>query len=289
VEEYLRIKSVGLQETTLLTYTISLKQLVKYLGLNHGGVLSVESYTAFVEHLLRRVKTGTARKIRDHCSAFLKYCEHCGYIRCSPDRVVPRIKPPYRNSIRRFITLEEYQQIRTEAEGTIYEWALICAYYTAMSMVDICKLRWENVDMEQLVVHRVRQKSGRKCTIPFFSGDDMHKALLFLWDEHLEVENHCYGSALLSYVSPSLFVGYQASQSKVSMDLKVIIKRVRPDCSFHDFRHTGATALANSGVPFTLAGQVTGHSNINMFARYIRPDIQALRGAVMQARKWQPL
>ncbi len=59
-----------------------------------------------------------------------------------------------------------------------------------------------------------------------------------------------------------------------------------PGLTRHGLRHTGATWLADSGVPLHVLQQILGHQSIETTTAYLHPDHRHLAEAAEQANRF---
>jgi integrase len=278
VEEYLAIRKVGVKPFTLTRYRQSLAHMERWMA-DNGGAVTPQSYGGFMEWVAKTYSSETARTMRTYIASFFKYCERMGYIQMSPDRLVPRFKKVPRDNTHSFIYKTDYAAIKLAAQGTIYEWGFVCAFNTGMSMVDVCNLRWDKVNLENITI-RYQSKSGSRSCWPLMPG--MHRWLKIM--KAREVQQGKWKD----YVSPDLARSMAASQTMTSRQFLRYLHKVRPECGFHDFRRTFLTKAVNDQVPWVLIGKMAGHTNINSLSGYVLPDIELLRSARAHAMDWEP-
>lgn len=211
--------------------------------------------------------------------ALFNWCIRFGYMTVNPAAFVRM--PPVPSITKPIYTHDEYLKIINAAKGTHNYWLVVCAYRTGLSMVDICNLKWESVDMINLMISLRRQKMKRKgagaVTVPFVEGSDIHECLLTLQDA--EVNDAWPGPG---YVHHGLARMYQTEDSSVVRSYKRLLAKVGIEGrSFKSWRNTFISKLANSGVNHVVACKMSGHSNPAQFAAYVKPDVVAMRQAIV--------
>ncbi|MDM4764293.1 tyrosine-type recombinase/integrase [Galbitalea sp. SE-J8] len=63
----------------------------------------------------------------------------------------------------------------------------------------------------------------------------------------------------------------------------MVVELGLPNLKRHGLRHTGATWLADSGVPLHVLQQILGHRSIETTRLYLHPDTRHLLDAARQA------
>lgn len=113
----------------------------------------------------------------------------------------------------------------------------------------------KQVDFENGFIDILKSKSGKKRKIPL--TDKVREALLSLGD----VGDYYF----INPKPPKPYVDFKKS---FAMLLK---KEQIENFRFHDFRHTVATRLVESGVDLLIVKEILGYSNIETTMRYAHP------------------
>ncbi len=154
-------------------------------------------------------------------------------------------------------------------------------------------MRWESVDLENKWISFRAGKTKQRLRLP------MHEAL---HDYLLELPAPDSSKALLF---PSLAGKGTGGKSGLSMAFGRIMERakVRGDVvrerkgekgrsvnalTFHSFRHTLTSIMANAGVPVEVRQKFTGHASAEMTLHYTHHDIATLRAAVEKLPRLNP-
>lgn len=67
---------------------------------------------------------------------------------------------------------------------------------------------------------------------------------------------------------------------------KLVTELDLPNLTRHGLRHTGATWLADSGIPLHVLQQILGHESIETTKLYLHPDTRHLADAARQANAY---
>lgn len=119
---------------------------------------------------------------------------------------------------------------------------------TCMRIGEVCKLRWEdlNVDHKTILVRDrkdPRKKSGNHMVVPLLAGS---------FDIVMRQERT--GDLIFPYNSRSVTAGFQRVRNALGIS----------DLRYHDLRREGASRLFEKGYSIEEVAQVTGHRNLNI-------------------------
>ena len=159
------------------------------------------------------------------------------------------------------------------------------ALYTGARLADVANLRWESVDLQNKWISFKAGKTKQRLKLPMH--DALHNFLL-------ELPAADTGKAFLF---PSLAEKSTGGKSGLSMAFSRIMERAKVrgevvrkragekgrsvnSLSFHSFRHTLTSIMANAGVPVEVRQKFTGHASAEMNQHYTHHDITTLRAAV---------
>lgn len=192
------------------------------------------------------------------------------------------IRNPYMEKRKRpEITTKDYEALLEAADG---HWLLPLIrgiWTTGLAYSDICSLQWKEVDIDECVITRVRQKmrtrSGGDCIIPLDPEgpfmDWLRKA-----HESKDLELGKYPSVNgAHYVNNEIAARYlrgHAGRTVIYREWSKLRERAGladKDIQIHDFRAHTCTVLVNS-MNLIHASQITGHKDLNVLKGYVRPD-----------------
>ena len=187
-------------------------------------------------------------------------------------------------------TVEQAEAILGAAKGD-WRGAIMVALYTGARLQDVANMRWESVDLQnKWISFRAAKTKGKGKT----KGQiklPMHGAL---HDFLLELPAPDNGK---EFLFPSLAGKGTGGRSGLSMAFARIMEKasVRGEVSrerlgekgrsvntlsFHSFRHTLTSIMANAGVPVEVRQKFTGHASAEMNQHYTHHEIATLRAAV---------
>ncbi len=206
-----------------------------------------------------------------------------GLITHNPAEAVEML-PVDAESTKQPFDLEQVAALLRAAEGDWYG-AIMVALYTGARLQDVTDMRWESVDLPNRWISFRAGKTNQRIKLP------MHDALL---ENLLELSAPDSSKAFLF---PSLAGKRTGGKSGLSMAFKRIMERagVRGEVarerkgdagrtvntlSFHSFRHTLTSLMANAGVPVEVRQKFTGHASAAMNQHYTHHEIATLRAAV---------
>jgi integrase len=188
-------------------------------------------------------------------------------------------------------TVEQVKAILKTAEGD-WRGAIMVALYTGARLQDVADMRWESVDLQNKWIAFRAGKTKQRLKLP------MHEALCeFL----LELPAPDSGK---EFLFPSL-AGKRTGGGGLSMAFARIMERahVRGEVArerkgekgrtvntltFHSFRHTLTSIMANAGVPVEVRQKFTGHASAEMNQHYTHHEIATLRAAVEKLPELRP-
>lgn len=133
---------------------------------------------------------------------------------------------------------------------------IILALYTGMRKGEILNLKWSQIDFKNEFIDILKSKSGKERKIPI--AGKVKEVLSELGKN---------GEGFI-FINPETNKPYNDIKKSFSSLLK---KAQIENFRFHDFRHTVATRLVESGVDLLIVKEILGHSNIETTMRYAHP------------------
>jgi integrase len=206
-----------------------------------------------------------------------------GYITHNPAEAVEML-PEDADPAKHPFDIEQVKALLKAATGD-WKGAIMVALYTGARLQDVANMRWESVDLQNKWIAFRASKTKQRIKLP------MHDAL---HDFLLELPAADSGKAFLF---PSLAGKGTGGRSGLSMAFARIMERAKVrgevarkrageagrtvnSLSFHSFRHTLTSIMANAGVPVEVRQKFTGHASAEMNQRYTHHEIETLRAAV---------
>jgi integrase len=138
---------------------------------------------------------------------------------------------------------------------------LICALDTAMRQGELFKLQWKDVDFVNRTIHilafNTKTATARKVGIT----ERMFEELSRLWEQSPK-NNEDLVFGIKNTVKRSF--------ASACRDANI------EGFSFHDCRHTAITKMIQLGVSPMEIMKISGHTQMNTFARYVNPNTEAV-------------
>jgi integrase len=290
LDEYYAQTFIGLTDRMAQLARQYLTAFEMFLG---SKKLDPTHYAKWVQECHNRWSPGTAKLALSHTDRFLRWLENMDYIVKSPHRVIK--KPVVAlGTPRPAFTPAEYEALKIGSIGTELHWLVVLGWATGMRLSDCCLLTWERVDLNNLIICTPQLKTkrhGKLQTVPFEIGSDVYHALTL--KAALPPSTHWPNNPAnkVYYVDPELARQFKRQYSGNNQGLQ---RKFRALCdrvgipstkSFHSFRVSMCSVLANSGINMAVGMAITGHQNPQNFIRYVRVQTSALRAALHQARQ----
>lgn len=288
-----RVAAGTLKEATVIYE----REILVVMELALGGTeFRAKDNMKLVEQIAKRIQVWLDKFATNHSSAyvgkhlnvfrvFFNWCHRKEYLIMSPSKL---LRPP-RNRRPPVLTFshEEYLKIKEATAGTMWHWFTICSYRTGMSPVDVCLLRRASINWESMVItaarHKLLHMGDFTVTIPILPGSDLHEQLTALWENPVDMWPGP------DYISPELASQYLSRHTirVIFTPYTNILRKlgIQRKTARH-WRHTFLSGLANSGINTALGCKMSGHTNPRMFTRYVLPDVDAMRQALMKSNEF---
>jgi integrase len=206
-----------------------------------------------------------------------------GYITHNPAEAVEML-PENAETAKQPFDIEQVKALLAAAAGD-WKGAIMIALYTGARLQDVANMRWESVDLQNNWISFRAGKTKQRLKLP------MHEALR---DFLLELPT---ADSSKAFLFPSLAGKGTGGRSGLSMAFSRIMQRAKVrgevtrersgkagrtvnSLSFHSFRHTLTSIMANAGVPVEVRQQFTGHASAEMNQHYTHHEIATLRAAI---------
>jgi integrase len=212
-------------------------------------------------------------------SALFEWARHLGYCKENPVRSVRRYSEKGRES-ETYLTAEQARAL-VETASADFRPLVVCALSTGIRRGELLALTWDAVDFREgsVSVRPEHEKSGRGRVVPMTA--DLWRTLkglrkqrkVFSMDGRDPVFVRSNGRPWTPrMVSRALPRTVEACEQ--------ISEAMKPKVTFHTLRHTAASLMAQSGVPMFDVGNILGHRDLRMTARYSHFAPKAGRAAV---------
>lgn len=228
------------------SYKYMFREIRARFGARRVGAISPTDVQRFYNDIVERASVSTAnRNVVFFGSIFnwaIKFDHFFGKNPCAP---IERRKEP--NHRIRYLSAEEMVRLLPVCHPRLMP-VVFCAITTGMRRQEILDLRWENVDMEQGIIHILKTKTGMSRSI------QVTKRLRGILESlGPKKEGSVFNLPLI--MLRRLF-------GKALVDAE--IERFK----FHDTRHTFASWYAMKTNDLGALREILGHQNIQMTLRY---------------------
>ena len=173
-------------------------------------------------------------------------------------------------------TEEQERKILEACAGTEWHTACVVSRWTGLRLKDVCRLKWSEVDMTERVIRLVPAKtSSHNISVAIPMSEALAQTLAAF---HTTEE----------YVMPTLARGYpNLHSSKVGPFSQVLEKaNIGEGYTFHSWRHTFASRLADAGVSTELIKKMGGWTQTATALRYQHSErIEELREAISRTER----
>lgn len=174
------------------------------------------------------------------------------------------------------------QQVRSLLEVASGDWQglILAGWYTGARLGDLSRLRWSSVDMEERTIRFVQGKTGREVRIPIAPElGQWLQAEIRLRGGFVFETLHSKATCELSNAFTRL-MAQAGIESTLIREAKGTSGRNISSLTFHSFRHSFNSTLANNGVSQELRQLLTGHSSAQSNTIYTHLDLATLRQAI---------
>ena len=178
----------------------------------------------------------------------------------------------------RAFTIDEVHRLLAAGHDVGHDWetVMMIGLYTGLRHGDSSSLRWTEVDFnENVILHEPikTRKHGITVRVP------LHPSLSKWLKEHKN-NSEFVTPQRVGRVGKNKFTDGDKTFSKILKIAKVEKTNERDDLSFHCFRHTFISMLAQSGVSEDVRMRLAGHTSQANHAIYTHDDISS-RNAIM--------
>lgn len=285
-DSFLAFISVGLRPKSVLYYTRSLNNILKFVGDREPDKLTTQDVRDWIAWM-QTFRKSCNRTIRGDLMIWerlMLWLQDQKIVdEAAMDIFLRRRLPklPIIKVEKRCITEEEHEAIcRVARSGkTKYWWVTSClmAWHTGLRVSDVAFSKWANIDWEQEIYNETPLKTrrlGKKVTIPLDSE-------LVEWLYALR-ERPYYVS---EYIIPDM-AGYYERTNRLDQMFSDLVRRagVHPDVTFHSYRHAFVSRMLNAGVEAIVISSMTGQT-VKQIEDYAHISPLAQRDAIDRARK----
>lgn len=280
VEGFLKyLKMTDKSKQTVIGYGKELRYMNDYLTVKHNGPIymeditleDIESYMYYKKE--KGLSTASRRRAIYVLRSFYNYClkkDIC-------DKNLPAMLEPIKvkEKEREFITEEEFEELVGAISQPVIRSVVQTMFYTGGRISEIIKLKLEDVDLEERVVHIIEGKGNKDRNIPI--NDKLYDILKNYLENIREVDAHIETDRFFANKSTG-----KVSTSYVNECIKRAITKLgwEKDISSHVLRHSFGTNLLEKGASLVSIQKLLGHTNLAVTSRYLHQDMKTLSDAV---------
>ena len=205
-------------------------------------------------------------------SAFYKYLRKKKLIQENPTEFLDRPKKGMPIVVQTFLTKEQVQELREKLEehGNLQLQTYVMFSLSTMARVNaVASIKWKQIDFDNRTVTDVLEKEGK--IVDLYFSEEVKDLLLRLKKQREENNVNDFGWVFFS--------GYNTEDTPITNGaLLEWAKKAGsligiPDLHCHDFRHSGATLLKNSGMQLEDVSALLHHSSTDVTSKfYIKQD-----------------
>lgn len=205
-------------------------------------------------------------------SAFYKYLRKKKLIQENPTEFLDRPKKGQPITVQTFLTKEQIELMRKKLDehGNLQLKTYALLSLSTMARVNaVANIKWKQINFDDRTINGVLEKEGK--VVDLFFSEEVRDLLLQLKAERESKEIDDYGWVF--------FTGRNTPEQSISTGTlndwcKIIGKMIDvPELHPHDWRHTGATILRNSGMPLENVSALLNHNSTETTLKfYIKED-----------------
>lgn len=271
-----------LSENTVKQYNADLMQWFIYMHDNQFNLSVLDATEDDIsEYYYWRKQQGNnvnrQKRIMSSISAFYKFLRKKRLIKESPVEFIDRPKQGLPIAIQTYLTKDQVQLMREKLEeyGDIQLQAYAFLSLTTMARVHaIASLKWDQVDFDERVCSDVLEKEGKIVELSFSEETKDYLLKLIEYRKENNIDDH--GRIFISpYVTDDKPIqdGTLNSWCKKIGDL-IGVSSLHP----HDFRHSYATLMKNSGIDLESISEMLNHASVDVTKKfYIKTDSSKIR------------
>lgn len=217
------------------------------------------------------------KRIMSSISAFYKFLRKKRLIKESPVEFIDRPKQGLPIAIQTYLTKEQVQLMREKLEeyGDIQLQAYAFLSLTTMARVHaIASLKWEQVDFNERICSDVLEKEGKIVELSFSEETEDYLLKLIEYRKENNIDDH--GRI---FISPYVTDDKPIQDGTLNSWCKKIGELIEvPSLHPHDFRHSYATLMKNSGIDLESISEMLNHASVDVTKKfYIKSDSSKIR------------
>ena len=261
-----------LSETTQYGYEKDLNQWFIYILENQFNQsvkdLTDDDITEFLFWCKQQGNNAERMKRRmSSISAFYKFLRKKKLIQENPTEFLDRPKKGMPVVVQTFLTKEQVQELREKLieHGNLQLQTYVMFSLSTMARVNaVASIKWKQIDFDNRTVTDVLEKEGK--IVDLYFSEEVKDLLLRLKKQREENGINDFGWVF--------FGGHNTEEQPISNGTlldwaKRAGRLINIDVLHpHDFRHSGATLLKNSGMPLEDVSSLLNHSSTDVTSKY---------------------
>ena len=277
-KKWLEMKKNSVKESTYYNYMFIID---KYLIPNFKKInlrkLVDYNYNAFIQKLKITLSAKTVRDIMNVLKSILKYSQQEYTFSIN----LKTINMPKLN-VAKIKVLNKRERGRLERyclkQNTLRSLGVIVCLYTGLRIGELCALKWEDIDLEEKVIH-VRKTLQRV----YIEKDNNSKIIINSPKttssiRRVPINNKLYEilkALKKEYKNEDFFLTGSSDKYIEPRTYQNLFKLMLADCKvkpykFHILRHTFATHCIEVGMDAKSLSEILGHSNVSItLSRYV--------------------
>jgi integrase len=290
LEEWFKTKKAAIALNSQHSYAAAIKHFLAFLGASaDADILAItkQHLTGFRDYLAQRSAPATVNSRLQAIKQIFHSAKRDGYLVDDPSEFVEAVRVSGQGR-RDAFTVEEIRTILALADD---EWRSMIYFglYSAQRLGDICRLTWDNVDLEANVIRLIASKTNKRIVVPIapplrdhidtlpvsdVPGAPLHPRAYAFYSNPKLITNVSNGFARLLAQAGLRGPRVHQNTGKGHLGRKTVNR-----LTFHSLRHSAVSLLKDAGVPQATVQELVGHSSAEMSAHYTHVGLESLRKA----------
>lgn len=295
IEQFINFKELSLAEATIYGYrNLANNHIIPYFKKKKIQDISVTDIKGYIQYLAKKkhLSNTTIRKHLDFLNLVFKEAYRERIIKENPLEFIDKIKPDTKEKL--CFTPEELRDVLRLVEGTTLETAVYLAAFLGLRREEVAGLKWENVDLENRVLHIVNvrtqvgnqivekdpktKRSERSMLIP----EPVYNVLVKEKNKLLKRSAEKRQFGVVYVVTKSTGEPYRPNYFSAAFKEFVVKNNLKP-VTFHGLRHTFASIANAAGTPLQEIAASMGHADPGVTSRVYSHEFTKVKSAAVDA------